>query len=622
LAKDYSYFSAKLSPDAKHIAIGLISEGERRLGVIDAKTFQVVGGADFSAPEEVGEFHWVTNKRLVIKVLQKQPWESEALYYGELFAIDLDGKRKKIIYGYRAGERQTGSNLKKNSSVLGWAEIVNYLPNDEKNILISSTPQSTSGGNKPTIHKLNVKTGKLGSVIARSPVAYADFLTDRQGHLRLAVGLDNENYKRVYRYDDQAEDWTEVASDHFGSSFTPLAIDDAGEKLFFIDNNNQDKAGIFSLNLSTGKSNEIYTDEEVDITDVVFSSDGNNVYAARVDPDYPTYVMFNGKSEEAEIYKGLLATFKGYKVRITSSSEDGNTMIIHVSNELSPNNFYLYNRINNQLSLLFSDFKHINEKLLSTSKPVSFKASDGQEIPGYLTRPSFLDDSAKPPLVVLVHGGPISRDYWEFDREVQLLASKGYAVLRVNFRGSSGYGRNFVRAGYEEWGDRIQLDIIDGAKWAASQDNISDDKVCIMGASFGGYSAVQSATMAPDLFKCVVANAGVYDLELMFKNGDVKDLLWGKSFLEQVLGTDIEVIRKFSPVNNVESLNAPILIAHGKKDRRVPINHANALKKKLDKLDKHYEWFVKSSETHGFHDEKNRAEYYQKVSEFLAKHLK
>ena len=142
-----------------------------------------------------------------------------------------------------------------------------------------------------------------------------------------------------------------------------------------------------------------------------------------------------------------------------------------------------------------------------------------------------------------------------------------------------------------------------------------------MGGSFGGYSAVMSASIAPDLFKCVIANAGVYDLEMMYSDGDVKDLLWGENYLERAIGRNSSELKAFSPVHNVASIKAPILIAHGEKDRRVPIEHAEALRDALNKANKRFEWFVKPAETHGFFDVDNRTEYYEKVLAFLDKHI-
>ena len=376
------------------------------------------------------------------------------------------------------------------------------------------------------------------------------------------------------------------------------------------------------MNLATGKRKRIYVDEEVDITSLTYSADGHSVYAARTDADYPAYVMFNSKSEEAQVYKSLLGSFPGHAVTITSKSKDDRLWVVETSSDISAGKYYLYDKPSNKLRLLFREMSHLSDDALSKSQPIKFEASDGIEVRGYITYPAGVDKSEKTPLVVLVHGGPHGvRDYWSFDREVQLLASQGYAVLRVNYRGSSGYGGAFSSVGYKHWGDTVQQDIIDGTNYAISQGGIDGNRVCIMGGSFGGYSAVQSATLAPDLFKCVVANAGVYDLEMMFSEGDITDRLWGQSYLESAVGTNMEKVRAFSPVNNIDKLKAPILIAHGKKDRRVPYVQATSLRKALDKQNKPYEWFIKKSESHGFYDEGNRAEYYEKVSEFLKQYL-
>jgi dipeptidyl aminopeptidase/acylaminoacyl peptidase len=621
-AADFSYFSTKLSPDAKHLAVGLIDKGKRRLAVFDIETFKIVGGVNFNGIEEVGEFHWVNNERLVIKVLHKDKWEEEAKYYGELFSTDIDGKRGKMIYGYRAGETQTGSNLKKNKSVRGWADIISVLPNDKKNILIASTPQSESGARIATIHKLNVKTGKLGRVIAKAPVPYADFIADKEGNVRIAVGTDKTGSTRVYHLAVDSKDWIEVDHDKVGSSFAALSLDDSGENLFILDNSGQDKMGVFKMNLTTGERKKIYVDDEVDITSVTFSSDRNSVYAAKTDADYPTYVMFNSKSEEAKVYKSLLGTFPGHEIYITSKSNDSNLWVVAANSDISAGFYYLYDKRSNKLQRLFKEMPHLSEDAISSSLPIKFIASDGMEVRGYVTYPISVDENQKVPLVTLVHGGPHGvRDYWNFDREVQMLASQGYAVLRVNYRGSGGYGHEFASAGYERWGSDVQQDIIDGTRYVIEQGRIDGEKVCIMGGSFGGYSALQSSIMAPDLFKCAVANAGVYDLEMMYEEGDIPERLYGKSYLEAAIGTNTEVLHASSPAHNVDKLQVPVFIAHGKKDRRVPYKQATNLRKQLDKLEKPYEWFIKKSESHGFYDQNNRAEYYERVTQFLGQHL-
>jgi len=623
LAKNSQYYGAEISPDGMHIAMTIRGDdGKRKLAVVKSSDFSSVGGADFGKKQEVGEVYWINNTRLVIEVLQYRPWLEQPGFYGELFAIDFDGSRGEMIYGYRAGQDQVGSKLKKKQQTFGWATVINLLANREDEILISSQPMTVGGASVPTVHRLNVKNGKLSGVVAGGPVNFADFIADDDGNLKVAVGTDRNFKTRVYFYNDDKRDWQEVPAGEFGEGYQALTVDDSGQYLFYVDDANQDTEGLFKLNLKTGDKSHIYTDEEVDITQVNFSTDRSTVYALRTDPDYPVYTMLNTESEEAKRYKYFLSKFPGYKVTITSHSDDENLWMIYASNDISAGGYYLYNAKQDSFKLLFSNMTHLPRAKLSESIPIQFKASDGHLVKGYITYPVSVPETENVPLVTLVHGGPQARDYWSFDREVQLLASQGYAVLRVNFRGSSGYGNKHFSGSVKEWGNRVQQDIIDGTRWAISQGGIQQDKVCIMGASFGGYSAVQSATLSPDLFKCVVANAGVYDLEMMFEEGDIPRAIWGKKFLESQLGTDTALMRKYSPVHNVAKLQAPVLIAHGAKDVRVPIEHAEALRDAMDKHNKPYEWFVKESESHGFFDEQNRGEYYQKVAEFLAKHLK
>ena len=242
-------------------------------------------------------------------------------------------------------------------------------------------------------------------------------------------------------------------------------------------------------------------------------------------------------------------------------------------------------------------------------------------IEGYFTAGKNQSDNK--PLIVNVHGGPHGiRDYWGYDGEVQLLAHAGYSVLQVNFRGSGGYGNKLQEAGYMQWGDAIQRDIIAAVEWAVANGMAKAGNICITGGSFGGYSALQAATLAPDLFSCAVGVAGVYDLNIMKSEGDIPLRSFGISYLEQVLGSEQTQLDAYSPVNQVAKLKAKVLIAHGKRDKRAPLEHAIRLKSALDKAGKTYEWLEFNDETHGFYSPENRELYYRKLLQFLQSNLK
>jgi dipeptidyl aminopeptidase/acylaminoacyl peptidase len=243
------------------------------------------------------------------------------------------------------------------------------------------------------------------------------------------------------------------------------------------------------------------------------------------------------------------------------------------------------------------------------------------KIHGYLTQSP--TQSAEKPLVVYVHGGPHGvRDYWGFDTDLQFMALSGYNVLQVNYRGSGGYGNQYQRAGYLQWGNNIQRDIIAGTEWAIAQGYGKAGNVCIVGVSFGAYSVVQSSILKPNLYRCGAAVAGVYDLSLLYKDGDTRKSGYGSSFLKRVVGEDEKLLASYSPSKNVGGLTTHLLIAHGTKDERAPISHAEALIAALKQANKPFEYLEFDDEAHGFYSPENQQVYKRKLQEYLATHLK
>jgi hypothetical protein len=197
LAAESEYQDAKISPDGKHIALVISKDGRRKLAVVKSSNFKAVGGADFGDKEEVGEIYWANNERIVIEVLINEPWDDRARFYGELYAIDYNGKRGVMLYGHRAGERSIGTKMPKRGGIVGHAEIISLLPNEEDQILISSRPQSANGGRTATVHRLNVKSGKMSNMVAGSPMSYGKFMADNSGSVKIAYGIDKDYHRRV-----------------------------------------------------------------------------------------------------------------------------------------------------------------------------------------------------------------------------------------------------------------------------------------------------------------------------------------------------------------------------------------------------------------------------------------
>jgi dipeptidyl aminopeptidase/acylaminoacyl peptidase len=225
-------------------------------------------------------------------------------------------------------------------------------------------------------------------------------------------------------------------------------------------------------------------------------------------------------------------------------------------------------------------------------------------------------------MVVVVHGGPHgSFDRYDFDGEVQLFASRGYAVLQVNFRGSGGRGREFTFAGYRRWGREMQDDITDAVQWAVENGTADANRLCIFGASYGAYAALTGAYREPDMFKCAIGMSGVYDLPLLFEKGDIQTRESGLRYLREAVGTDMKDMRSRSPVYNANKIKAAVMLIHGKEDRRAPFEHAKRMRAALKKAGNKSVWISEAGEEHGILNENNRAQVYSEMLEFLQKNL-
>ena len=289
--------------------------------------------------------------------------------------------------------------------------------------------------------------------------------------------------------------------------------------------------------------------------------------------------------------------------------------------DVSPGDYYLIDTQTNNARFLVSSRSWVDPKKMRHKEPVKLQARDGLVLHGYLTRPR--DEPGPYPLIVLPHGGPIGvRDTWSFNWEAQLFAHYGYAVLQVNYRGSAGYGDAFERAGYREWGGKMQDDVTDATQWAIAQGIATKDNICIYGASYGGYAALMGAVREPTLYQCAASYAGVTDLQLMYESGDTRYSNVGRTYLEEVFGADPEFLRARSPAYNADRIGIPVLIIHGKADWRADYEHATRMRDALEKAHKDVQFVPLKFEGHGAYDEENRIQVYTTLLDFLAKYLR
>ena len=617
------YRSVKISPSGKYLAISRFQDGETDLVIVDTKTMKAVNQLYFRRKEEIGTLYWVNDERLVFKIFVKHPSQENPVYYGELFSVNVDNTKPKMIFGSRiiltkpktSRERKIYENhIAMRSS---WANIVNLLPNDEKHILISA--KSYKRSSPARLYKLNVYTAAI-SPVTEEPIANSSIFSDRDGNLKLAIGYNSKDQKEVYHYNTAKNEWTQTTNLEHAGDFYPLTFNDKTNQLTYLDNIDHDKTSLYRADMATGKRQIIYTNPKYDIDWVSIDDESTTLFGLKILEQYPKYYFPDLNQPLQRLYKQLTESFPGRNVSIDSNTRDMNQFVVRVSSDREATTWYLFNKEKNDAKFIASSTKRLPAQQMQSMMAFEFKARDQKEINGYITFPS-VADKKNLPAVVLVHGGPFGvQDKWAFNKEVQLLAAHGYAVVQINYRGSGGYGTKFVTSGYRHWGDSIQHDIIDGTRFLIDHNIINKERVCIMGASFGGYSAVRAPMMSKDIFKCAIASSGVYDLISFTKDSDIEKQLWGKSFLERTVGLDQYQLQGYSPQHTIENLKVPLLLTHGELDERAPYSQAKAFYKALKKANNKVTWVTYDEEGHGIYNQENRLDYYQKVINFLQKH--
>jgi len=611
-SRHQEYYDAKISPDGKHIAALVDLNGNKTLAFFETESLKITYMISADKKNQPGDYYWVNNERVVVQVQQMRGSLEQPLNFGELYAVNYNGKKAKMIFGYRA---KGGIVFAADGGFL-----IDTLKDDDKHVLIRKQALSRKSDVLPKAVKLNVYTGKERRVRS-APVPYSQFLIDNNGYPRFVVGVDNNYKTKMFYTAGKGSEWQAFGAE-FSGEFQPISFAQDNESIYALKSINGKPKGLYEYNLKTQEESLLFQSELVDPT-FIMKSELSSAYGLRLDEDYPHYIYLDNDVNEAKLHKALFSAFKGDNVAITSKTGNGNKIIVKVNGDRNPGAFYMFDTITMQAKHLFDSAPWIKPQEMSPMEPFRIKTTDGLILNGFITLPKNKNKNKNKnlPTVILPHGGPHARDYWQYDPQVQLLANAGYAVVQVNFRGSTGYGKNFLEAGYKNWGSKIQDDILLATNYVIQQGISDKERICVFGASFGGYSALQSAIRTPDLFKCAIGYAGVYDLPMLYEEGDITAIKWGDEYLNKTLGTDKAELHAQSPVYNVDKLKAPVLIIHGKDDERAPFLHAEKLKTALEKNNKPYEWLIKDKEGHGFYNETNILEMNQRILVFLNRYI-
>jgi dipeptidyl aminopeptidase/acylaminoacyl peptidase len=496
------------------------------------------------------------------------------------------------------------------------AEMIDDLEDDATDLIIGLNKR-----NKEVFdaYRLNIETGDL-KLIAENPGNISTWTTDHAGNIRVATTTDGVNTTLLYRKTEQ-DAWKPVITTNFKETFTPQFFTFDNKDLYGVSNIGRDKAAIVQFDPETGKeTNVLFEHPEVDVSDLHYSKKRKVITSATFTTWKEERKFFDPVAEQ--LYKTLEDKLPGYDVYVVSSNKAEDTFVVRTITDRSLGSFYLYESDSGKLTKLADRNPWLKEDQLAEMKPIEYKSRDGLTIHGYLTLPK--GRPAKDlPIVVNPHGGPWVRDEWGFNPEVQFLANRGFGVLQMNFRGSTGYGRNFWEAGFKQWGQSMQDDITDGVKWLIDQGVADPKRVAIYGGSYGGYAVLEGLTKTPDLYAAGVDYVGVSNLFTFMKTVPP----YWKPFLDmmyEMVGNpekDKALFKENSPALNADKIKAPLFVAQGAKDPRVNIDESNQIVDALKKRGIDVEYMVKENEGHGFHNEENRFSFYEAMESFLTRHL-
>lgn len=592
--------SFSISPDGNHLA--WLGPWERRLNLFVQEVGQPVARQLTQViSRDIQGFFWANAHTLIFV----QDAGGDENYH--LFSVDIHSHVIKDLTPFE-GVR---------------VEILDDLPEDEDHVIISMNK------NNPQLfepYRLQLSSGQFEQLAAQDDPANAisSWITDQEGRIRLATRVvDGVKSQLLYR-EQENEPWKVVLTTHFKESVSPLFFHFSEPHLLYVNSNlNRDKSVIVTIDLRSGKEvgEVLFSHPEVDAGGLSYSRKRKVITLATYVTDRRKIHFFD--EDRAQLQQRLEAALPGYEVILSSADKAEQRFIIRTFSDRSLGAFYYFDKNSGEAPVLLCEVSPwIQEEDLAPMMPISYPAKDGLTIHGYLTLPKN-SNGKNVPVVINPHGGPWVRDSWGYNPEVQLLASRGYAVLKMNYRGSTGYGKAFWEAGFKQWGRSMQDDITAGVEWLVQEGIADPQKIAIYGGSYGGYATLAGVTFTPDLYTCAIDYVGVSNL-LSFLS--TIPPYW-KPYLEmmyEMVGhpeKEKEAMMGASPVFHADKIKTPLLVIQGANDPRVNIDESDQIVRTLRSRGVEVPYLVKYDEGHGFRNEENQFEVYKVMLGFLKMHL-
>lgn len=497
------------------------------------------------------------------------------------------------------------------------AHIEDDLPDDPDHVLISHNQRDPQVFD---VYRVNVHTGQA-VIVAQNPGNIVGWQTDHDGQVRAAITSDGLNTTLLYR-DEEGQFFRPLISTDYRTSVSPVFFTFDNRKFYALSNRGRDRLALVVIDPGKPDLEEVvFEADTVDLDAAGYSRKRKVLTLASYQTDKPRHHFFD--EETRQLYERLQARLPGYELALQGSNRDEDTFIVAAYNDRTPGSRYVYSAATDTLAKLADINPAIPEADMAAMRPVQYTSRDGLTIHGYLTLPAGREprDLA---CIVNPHGGPWARDGWGYNPEVQFLANRGFAVLQMNFRGSTGYGRKFWEASFGQWGLAMQDDITDGVQWLIGQGIADPRRIGIYGGSYGGYATLAGVAFTPGLYAAAVDYVGVSNL---FTFMNTIPPYW-KPMLDKMhdmVGDperDRERLAATSPALHADRIGVPLLVAQGAQDPRVNKAESDQMVEALRARGIEVEYLVKDNEGHGFHNDENKFEFYEAMERFFTQHLK
>ncbi|MBW7847008.1 MAG: S9 family peptidase [Bacteroidales bacterium] len=586
--------SFNLSPDGKYISY--MAPYESRMNIFvqkvgSQKALRITSETD----RDIAGYFWANNSRILF--LKDNGGDENFALYG----VDINGKNARCLTCFEGVRTQIIDDLE-----------------DQPDFVIVGLNKRNPMVFDP--YRLNIKTGEM-VMLAENPGNIQGWMTDHEGKLRVATAIvDGVNSQLLYR-DNENEEFRPLITTNFKETLSPEFFTFDNKKLYATSNIGRDKSVAVVYDPATLSETEVlFENPDYDLSGLSYSRKRKVLTAA-------SYVSWKRErhffdKQTKDIFENLEKLLPGYEISISSSDKAEEKYIVRTYSDKSLGAYYFYDLKKNHLTKIQEVSPWIDEKQMADIKPIQYRARDGKVIHGYLTLPKGVEPKNLP-VVINPHGGPWARDNWGFNPEVQFLANRGFAVLQMNFRGSTGYGREFLESSFKQWGLNMQNDITDGVYWLIEQGIADKNRIAIYGASYGGYATLQGIVVTPTLYAAAVDYVGVSNLFTFMQTippywKPMLDMMY-----EMVGNPEKDKIQfeATSPALNAHRIMTPLFVAQGAKDPRVNIAESDQIVEAMKKRGVEVEYMVKENEGHGFHNEENRFDFYRAMEKFLNTHL-